>query len=81
MGLFGPKISPREAEYVRTKMTQLQDTVHLVNTTTKPDVFFNRLNFNCGKARKRAKERATYFLYNNGYIARFNRSDIIYRLL
>ena len=45
MGLFTPKISPREAEYVRTKMVQLQDTVRLVNTTTKPDVFFKRLNF------------------------------------
>lgn len=45
MGLFTPKISPKELEYVRTRMSQLQDTVHLINTTTKPDVFFKRLNF------------------------------------
>lgn len=45
MGLFTLKISPRELEYVRSRMSQLQDTVHLINTTTKPDVFFKRLNF------------------------------------
>ena len=45
MGLFTPKISPRELEYVRSRMSQLQDTVQLINTTTKPDVFFKRLNF------------------------------------
>ena len=45
MGLFTPKISQRELEYVRSRMSQLQDTAHLINTTTKPDVFFKRLNF------------------------------------
>ena len=45
MGLFGPKIDPRNFQYVQSRMSQLQDTIHLVNTTTKPDVFFKRLNF------------------------------------
>ena len=45
MGLFAPKIPQRELEYVRTRMQQLQDSVNLVNTTIKPDVFFKRLNF------------------------------------
>lgn len=40
-----PSISPRELEYVCSRMQQLQDSVNLVNTTTKPDVFFKRLNF------------------------------------
>lgn len=45
MGLFTPKISPRELEYVQSRLSQLQDTAHLINTTIKPDVFFKRLNF------------------------------------
>ena len=45
MGMFGRKIDPREFQYVQSRMVQLQDTVQLVNTTTKPDVFFKRLNF------------------------------------
>ncbi|MBQ7345818.1 MAG: zinc ribbon domain-containing protein [Oscillospiraceae bacterium] len=44
MGLFSPKIPPREMEYVRGRMNQLQDSVQLVNSTVKPDVFFKRLN-------------------------------------
>ena len=44
MGLFSPKISPREMEYVSGRMNQLQDSVQLVNSTVKPDVFFKRLN-------------------------------------
>ena len=45
MGLFSPKISPREAEHIQSRLVQLEDTVRLINTTTKPDVFFKRLNF------------------------------------
>lgn len=45
MSLFTPKISPQEMTYVRTTLNQLQDSVYLVNTTLKPDVFFKRLNF------------------------------------
>lgn len=45
MGLFAPKISQQELQYVQVTMEQLQECVHLVNTTTKPDVFFKRLNF------------------------------------
>lgn len=45
MGLFAPKISPRDLKYVHSRMAQLQDTARLLNTTTKPDVFFKRLNF------------------------------------
>lgn len=45
MGLFAPRISTQDMEYVRTRMKQLQESVNLVNTTTKPDVFFKRLNF------------------------------------
>lgn len=45
MGLFTPKISARDLQYVQSRMTQLQDSVNLINTTTKPDVFFKRLHF------------------------------------
>ena len=45
MALFTPRISPRELEYVRARLQQLHDTVDIVNTTIKPDVFFKRLNF------------------------------------
>lgn len=45
MGWFTPKITPHELEYVRSRMNQLQDSVTLLNTTVKPDVFFKRLNF------------------------------------
>lgn len=45
LGLFTPKIPPKEMERVRSRLVQLQDSVHLLNTTTKPDVFFKRLNF------------------------------------
>lgn len=45
MSLFTPKISQREMTYVRTTLKQLQNSVKLVNTTVKPDVFFGRLNF------------------------------------
>lgn len=44
MGLFTPKLPDREMGYVRTRMNQLQDSVQLLNSTTKPDVFFKRLN-------------------------------------
>ena len=45
MGLFTPKISQRELQYVQSRFSQLQDSVRLVNSTVKPDVFFKRLNF------------------------------------
>jgi len=45
MGLFSPKISPREFQYVQSRMIQLQDSVNLINTTAKPDVFFKRLHY------------------------------------
>lgn len=45
MGLFTPKISAWQAAYVEQRLQQLQDTVRLINTTTKPDVFFKRLHF------------------------------------
>ena len=44
MGLLTPKLPDREMGYVRTRMNQLQDSVQLLNSTTKPDVFFKRLN-------------------------------------
>lgn len=44
MGLLAPRISAREVEYIRSRMAQLQETVALVNTTTKPEVFFKRLH-------------------------------------
>lgn len=34
-----------ELEMIDTRLTQLYDSVKLVNTTVKPDVFFKRLNF------------------------------------
>lgn len=45
MGLFTPKLPQHELQHIQAIMGQLQDSVKLVNTTTKPDVFFKRLNF------------------------------------
>ena len=45
MGLFTPKLSAMEFQRVQDRMIQLKDSVHLINTTVKPDVFFKRLNF------------------------------------
>lgn len=45
MGLFTPKITNAQLQQVRNTMNQLQESVNLLNTTTKPDVFFKRLNF------------------------------------
>ena len=45
MGLFAPKISPQQLQVVQNTMNQLQDSINLINTTYKPDVFFKRLNF------------------------------------
>ena len=45
MGLFSRRISQHELEYVNTRLTQLQNTIKLVNTTVKPDIFFKRFNF------------------------------------
>ncbi len=42
---FKPKISDVQLQYVRTTLIQVQDSVKLVNTTVKPEVFFKRLNF------------------------------------
>ncbi len=44
-GLFTPRISQQELQYVQTLLNQLQDSARILNTTTKPDVFFERLNF------------------------------------
>jgi hypothetical protein len=45
MGLFTPKITSSQLQHVQTTMKQLQESVYLLNNTTKPDVFFKRLNF------------------------------------
>lgn len=45
MGLFTPKISPRDLQHVQSSLSQLQDSANFLNTTTKPDVFFKRLHF------------------------------------
>lgn len=45
MGLFTPRISQAELSHVQMTMKQLQDSVNLVNTTEKPEVFFKRLHF------------------------------------
>lgn len=45
MGLFTPKITPAQMQFVQATFKQMQDSGHLVNTTVKPDVFFKRLNF------------------------------------
>lgn len=45
MGLFTPKISKHQLEFVRSTLTQLYESGELVNTTTSPDVFFKRLHF------------------------------------
>ena len=48
MGLFSrfvrPKISQEEFVYIQGVLNQAQDCASLINTTTKPDVFFKRLN-------------------------------------
>ncbi len=45
MGLFTPKITRAQLEFVSTTLTQVQDCAKLINSTIKPDVFFGRLNF------------------------------------
>lgn len=45
MGLFTPRISQTDLYHVQNAMKQLQESVNLVNTTTKPDIFFKRLHF------------------------------------
>lgn len=45
MGLFTPKLSPKQLQCVQAKLTQLNDSVKLINSTVKPDVFFKRLHF------------------------------------
>lgn len=45
MGFFTPKITSSQLQHVQTAMKQLQESVYLLNNTTKPDVFFKRLNF------------------------------------
>lgn len=45
MGLFKPKVTKLQLETVKLTIKQLKESTGLVNTTTKPDVFFKRLNF------------------------------------
>lgn len=45
MGLFAPKISRAQMNQVQILMKQISESVNLINTTAKPDVFFGRLNF------------------------------------
>ncbi|WP_295216427.1 hypothetical protein [Ruminococcus sp.] len=46
MGLFGKKkLTPLEADYVKTRLKQAHECEVLVNKTVKPDVFFGRMNF------------------------------------
>lgn len=45
MGLFTPKITPAQLQFVQATLTQIQDSAKLVNTTVKPDIFFKRLHF------------------------------------
>ena len=45
MGFFTPKITSSQLQHVQTAMKQLQESVYLLNNTTKPDVFFKRFNF------------------------------------
>lgn len=45
MGLFRPKINATQLQFVATTMRQVEESVNLVNSTIKPDVFFGRLHF------------------------------------
>ena len=45
MGLFTPKLTSQSMEHIARLLSQAQDCARLINTTTKPDVFFKRLNF------------------------------------
>lgn len=44
MGLFTPKISEKQLQFVYMTMTQVYDSGNIVNTTVDPAVFFKRLN-------------------------------------
>ena len=65
MGFFTPKISKSEMMYVNTTLKQLQDSVRLVNTTLKPDVFFKRLNFTLDLL-LRLQPYEKYKIFNSG---------------
>ena len=47
MGLFSRKrqLSSRELQTIETALNQASDSVAIINSTTKPDVFFKRLHF------------------------------------
>lgn len=45
MGLFTPRISKPQLEFVQLTLKQVQDSAKLINTTVRSDVFFKRLNF------------------------------------
>ena len=45
MGFFTPKISRWEKEHISGLLKQAQESAKLVNTTVKPDVYFDRLHF------------------------------------
>lgn len=71
MGLFDffrkkspPKISQAQLQTVQATMAQLQDSVKLVNTTIKPDVFFKRLNFTLDLL-LRLQSYEQYNIFNN----------------
>lgn len=40
-----PQISEPYIQFVQTTLNQISDTLKIVNTTVKPDIFFKRLNF------------------------------------
>ncbi len=37
-------VSKKKLEFIKATLKQIDDSVYLVNTTTKPDIFFKRLN-------------------------------------
>lgn len=45
MGLFTPKISRAQIDYVKILLKQANESANLINKTVKPDVFFGRLGF------------------------------------
>ena len=43
--LFAPKMSSSEQQQVQSMLIQSKDCAKLVESTVKPDVFFERLHF------------------------------------
>lgn len=44
MGLFTPKITPQQKLHVNMLLDRARECSELVNSTTKPDIFFSKLN-------------------------------------